>query len=65
MDNAGEYQSWPFEAWLKLAVMQLGLTPSEFWNLSLIDWFALTRKSTPAPMGKDTLLKLEQDYADT
>lgn len=55
-------QDWPFDAWLKLAVLQLGLTPAEFWALSLIDWFALTRKSNSAPMNKDTLLKMERDY---
>ena len=53
---------WPFEVWLKIAVMQLGLTPSEFWQMSLIDWFAITRASRPSAMTKTDLIKLEQDY---
>ena len=53
---------WPFEAWLKIAVMQLGLTPTEFWNLSLVDWFALTRSSGPRAMTKDELIKMEAVY---
>ncbi|MDB2438391.1 phage tail assembly chaperone [Hellea sp.] len=53
---------WPFEAWLKIAVMQLGLSPSEFWNMSLIDWFALTQASAPLAMRKADPIKLEDDY---
>jgi len=54
--------NWPFEAWLKIAVMQLGITPKEFWKISLIDWFALTRQSAPQAMRQRDLIKLEQDY---
>jgi len=53
---------WPFEAWLKIAVFQLGLSPKAFWEMSLKDWFALTRISAPNAMRKDDLIKLEQDY---
>ncbi len=53
---------WPFEVWLKLAIIQLGLTPENFWKMSLIDWFALTRTSAPSAMLKSDLYKLEQDY---
>jgi len=54
--------TWPIEAWLKIAVLQLGLSPEDFWKMSLRDWFALTRSSAPKPMGKSDLIKLEQDY---
>jgi len=54
--------NWPFEGWLKIAVMQLGLTPSEFWKLSLVDWFALTRPRRSNAMTKDELIKMEQSY---
>jgi len=53
---------WPFDAWLKIAVMQLGLSPAQFWNMSLIDWFTLTQKSAPLAMRKADLIKLEDDY---
>jgi len=57
-----ETQDWPFEAWLKIAVMQLGLSPKEFWEMSLCDWFALTQTTVPRAMCSADLIKLEQDY---
>jgi len=45
-----ETQDWPFEAWLKIAVIQLGLSPKEFWGMSLCDWFALTQRTAPHAM---------------
>ena len=53
---------WPFEVWQKVAVMQLGISPSEFWEMSLMDWFAVTKLSAPKAMRKSDLIKLEQDY---
>jgi len=53
---------WPFEAWLKIAVMQLGLSPQDFWQMSVMDWFALTKPSFPRAMSKADLIKLEHDY---
>ena len=53
---------WPYEAWLKIAVTQLAISPSEFWQMSLTDWFAITKTSAPKEMRKSDLIKLEQDY---
>jgi len=53
---------WPFEAWLKIAVLQLGLSPAQFWEMSLLDWFALIQNSAPSAMSKNDLMKLEHDY---
>ena len=53
---------WPFEAWQKIAVIQLGISPSVFWQMSLTDWFAITKTSAPKAMRKSDLIKLEQDY---
>ena len=54
--------NWPFEVWLKIAVMQLGISPQNFWDMSLTDWFAITKTSAPKRMRKSDLIKLEQDY---
>lgn len=54
---------WPFDAWLKIAVLQMGLSPKAFWETSLTDWFAMTQSSVPKPMSKRNLIKLEDDYA--
>lgn len=59
---SAEPKDWPFEAWLKLAVIRMGLTPREFWALSLTDWFALTRSQTVPRLTQTDLDKLEQDY---
>ena len=61
-DKSENTPDWPFKAWLKIAVMQLGLSPLEFWEMSLTDWFALTQTSAPLAMRKSDLIKLEQDY---
>lgn len=61
-DDLSDNQNWPFEAWLKIAVFHLRFTPAEFWQLSLTDWFALTRNTQAAAMTKDALIKLELDY---
>jgi len=58
------HPNWPFEAWLKIAVMQLGLSPAQFWAISLIDWFSLTRPSGPPAMTKSDLIKMEDRYAN-
>jgi len=55
-------QHWPFTVWLKIAVTQLGISPSEFWKMSVLDWFVITRSQSVAPITKTDLLKMENDY---
>ena len=62
MDKASDTSDWPFESWLKIAVLQLGMSPCEFWEMSLMDWFAVTKISAPKAMRKSDLIKLEQEY---
>jgi uncharacterized phage protein (TIGR02216 family) len=38
---------WP--SLLRLAVLELGLTPEAFWRLSLAEWRALTAVPDPEP----------------
>ncbi len=54
---------WPFDLWLKYAVKVLGLSPSEFWDMSVRDWLALTAVSSQGlPRGDfETLM---QTYPD-
>ncbi len=37
-----------WRAWLQTAVLRLGLSPSEFWALSLGEWRALLAALAPA-----------------
>ncbi len=55
-------ENWPFDAWQKIAVMQLGLAPAEFWEMSLIDWFSITPPNRRCAMTKDELIKMETKY---
>ena len=55
---------WPFENWLRIAVMQMGLNPSEFWNLSLNDWRTLTRSNDLEPLPREVFEKLRDAYPD-
>ena len=62
MSDETQNKDWPFEAWLKVACIQLGLSPQDFWAMSLADWFALTRSQTPTRLTQTDLDKMEQDY---
>ena len=42
--------------------MQLGLSPRDFWALSLTDWFLLTRPAHEVGLSREVLLKMEKDY---
>ncbi len=53
---------WPFDIWQKIAVTQLGISPQDFWQISLRDWFAITKTSAPGPMTRQDLIQLEDQY---
>lgn len=55
--------SWPFDAWHRLAVCHLHLSPSEFWNMPLADWLALIASGAPS-LDKETLNQMMKDYPD-
>jgi len=55
---------WPFNAWLKLAVIRYGLTPSEFWQMSVHDWRVLTQSTEAKPMRRSEFDALTQKYPD-
>ena len=55
---------WPFENWLKIAVTQLGLSPSEFWQLSLHDWRGLTASNAVEPLPRKVFESLREIYPD-
>ena len=38
----------PWRSWLALAVLRFGLSPTEFWRLSLGEWRALCAGLAPA-----------------
>ena len=44
---------------------QLGLSPHQFWQLSLIEWRAITRPAGPAPLNRAGLEALRKRHPDT
>lgn len=59
---------WPFLAWLNLAVRVFGLTPTEFWNLSVLDWLTLLSyaegRMISQPMNRHKLSDLISNFPD-
>lgn len=53
----------PFDAWLRLAV-RMGISPHDFWRLSLREWRALTAPAGPAPLGRVELEALRARFPD-
>ncbi len=55
-----------WRAWLQLAVLRFGLSPSEFWALTLAEWRALTAAMPPPgdAMNRAELDRLLADYPD-
>jgi len=53
----------PFDAWLRLAV-RMGISPRDFWRLSLKEWRTLTKAAGPAPLGRGELEALRTRFPD-
>lgn len=53
----------PFDTWLRLA-MRMGISPRDFWRLSLKEWRALTQATGPAPLGRAELEALRARFPD-
>ncbi|MEQ8405700.1 MAG: phage tail assembly chaperone [Oceanicaulis sp.] len=55
----------PWRSWFAAGVGRFGLSPAEFWALTLAEWRALTSRSAgPAPMRRaelDALLHLDRE----
>lgn len=54
---------WPFDIWLRAAVTNFGIPPSEFWVMSLHDWLVLTGDHPPA-LSRASLEQLMEIYPD-
>ncbi len=56
-----------WQAWLAFGVVRLGLSPSEFWALSLTEWLALVRAVSGAkatPITRSDLSALMAKFPD-
>jgi len=59
-----ESQKWPFEKWLRLAVIHLKLSPEDFWNMPVRDWFWLCRNAQNTPVSLDDFQSLFEQFPD-
>jgi len=56
-----------WRAWLQLAVLRFGLSPPEFWALTLAEWRALAEAAAPSAdtaMSRAELDRLRATYPD-
>ncbi|MGY6531740.1 phage tail assembly chaperone [Glycocaulis sp.] len=56
-----------WQAWFAFGVVRLGLSPSDFWGLSLTEWLALVRavsSPTAAPLSRSDLSALMAKFPD-
>jgi len=57
-------QAWPFDFWLKTAVRGFGLTPADFWDMSVRDWLALLSGEGAQGLARTDLSILMNTYPD-
>ncbi|MEE9272465.1 MAG: phage tail assembly chaperone [Robiginitomaculum sp.] len=55
---------WPFDLWLRYGVKALRLSPSEFWAMSVRDWFVLIMDAQTLGIERSELIKLMKNYPD-
>ncbi|PHQ60443.1 MAG: hypothetical protein COC03_02250 [Robiginitomaculum sp.] len=55
---------WPFDLWLKTAVRGFGLSPAEFWAMSVRDWLALLVRNGEQGLARTGLSTLMNTYPD-
>ncbi len=63
-----EMSNWPFEIWLRLAVLQMGLAPETFWEMDVRDWLTLCKREEGkalSPADFEALQKLFPDKGVT
>ncbi|CAM3830085.1 phage tail assembly chaperone [Litorimonas haliclonae] len=59
-----EKLNWPFEVWLRLAVLQMGQTPETFWSMEVIDWLTLCKKGEGQGLSLADFEVLQKQFPD-
>lgn len=59
-----ETSNWPFQIWLRLAVLQMDLTPDNFWNMDVIDWLTLCKKDESKALSLTDFRALQDQFPD-
>lgn len=57
-------QNWPFEAWLKLAVIHMKISPENFWGMPVRDWLWLCRASQKQAVSLTDFQSLFDQFPD-
>ncbi|MBL4854845.1 MAG: phage tail assembly chaperone [Robiginitomaculum sp.] len=55
---------WPFDMWLKTAVRGFGLSPHEFWQMSVCDWLVLIAGAGSEGITREKFDELMNTYPD-
>jgi len=57
-------ETWPFQKWLKLAVVHMKISPEEFWDMPVRDWFWLCQTSQNKAISLDDFQSLFEQFPD-
>ena len=57
-------QNWPFDIWFRLAVLHMHISPDDFWNMNVRDWFILCQPPEVVQFSKLDLTELMQAFPD-
>ena len=55
---------WPFDLWLRYACLRFGLSPAQFWAMSVRDWLALCAPQNGGGLPRSGLQTLMTTYPD-
>lgn len=55
---------WPFQAWLRLAVLHMKLSPDAFWDMPVRDWLWLCQNRDEAPLTAHDFTPLFEAFPD-
>ncbi len=59
-----QMQKWPFDIWLKTAVRGFGLSPAEFWQMSVRDFLVLISGTGDHGIEREKFDELMNTYPD-
>ncbi len=57
-------EDWPLEAWFRLAVLHLHISPHDFWDMSVRDWLWLCRRSQKTQFSQQDFDDLFSQFPD-
>jgi len=61
---SSDENEWPFDLWLRYACGRFGLSPAQFWAMSVRDWLVLCAPQTTGSLPRPEFENLMSIYPD-